>query len=172
AEVPLRILEDDVLEQVGADRERFGTAGGAAPVQLAPRLEPGEDRLASLRVLDARVNPARGLDLWRGQARGRVAGLALRDDRVEAATERLADETVLQPILRVAGVERGAMNDRVLARGNHARRVVERRLRVHQHLHALVDAVVAGRAREDRVEVGGKALHLLERHPSAARAAV
>ena len=50
--------------------------------------------------------------------------------------------------------------------------IVERRFRVHQHLHALVHAVVAGRAGEDCVEVGGEALRFLERHPTAARAAI
>ncbi len=176
AEVPLRILEDDVLEQVAADRERLRAAGGTAPVQFAARLETGKDQFACFGILHARVNLARGFDLRRGQAIRRVrkdpASTTLKDARIEVAVERFTDQTVLQAILRVARVERGAMNHWILARRDHARRVVERRLRVHQHLHALIHAVVAGCAGENRVEVGGESLRFLERHASAAGAAI
>ena len=42
-EIPARILEDDVLEQIAADRERRRAAGRTAPRQLAARLQPGKD---------------------------------------------------------------------------------------------------------------------------------
>ena len=64
------------------------------------------------------------------------------------------------------------MKHGVLRGRNEAGGIVERRFRVHQHPHALIHAVVAGRAREDGVEVGRKALRLLECHAPPAGATV
>src|SRR6185369_3962352 len=93
AKVPLRILEHDELEEVGADRERFWTTGGTAPAQLAARLETRKDAFARLRIGDAGIELSRRFDLRCGQAVRCVAGLALRDCRIDMATERLADQS-------------------------------------------------------------------------------
>ena len=121
---------------------------------------------------DPRVDFGRRSDLARGQAVGRVGAFALEHLGIETAMQRIADQTVLQPVRCVARGERRAVNHGILARRNEAFRMIERRFRIHQHLHALVHAVVPGRAGEDGVEVGGKALRLLEGHAAAAGAAV
>src|SRR5262245_27095775 len=78
AEVPLRILEDDELEEISAHRERFRTARRAAPAQLAAGLEARKDSFARLGIRYARIELASGLHLWRREAVRRVAGFALR----------------------------------------------------------------------------------------------
>ena len=87
------------------------------------------------------------------------------------AVQDVFDNPVLQAVERVAGVERGAMNGRVLGRRNDALRRLVRRLPLHHEAERLVAAVVGRRAREDGVEVGGVSLRFLERHAAAARAA-
>src|SRR5262245_65066861 len=91
-EVPLRVLEDDELEEISADRERFRAARRPAPAQLAARLEARKDPFARLGIDHARVKLARGLHLRRGQTVRRVTDFALRHGRIDAAAERLADE--------------------------------------------------------------------------------
>src|SRR5207237_6763721 len=63
AEVPLRILEDDELEEIGADGERFRAARRAAPAQLAAGLEARKDPFARFGIRHTRIQLPRGLDL-------------------------------------------------------------------------------------------------------------
>ncbi len=170
--IPVRILEQDVLEDVVAHVERKLAAGDRRPLQLAARLEAGEDQLTGLRVRCAGVQPADRLHLRRRQARiGIRACLALDDLRIEAAAEDVFDEPVLQPVERVARLQRRAVNRGVRRRRDDALRRLVRRLPLRHEAERFVAPVVRGRAGENRVEVGGVALRLLERHSAAARAA-
>ena len=78
-----------------------------APLQFAPGFEAARYLRAGLRVDDRRVDAARGDDLRVRQATGSITALALERRRVEPARRRVGDEAVLQPVERVAGLERG-----------------------------------------------------------------
>src|SRR5208282_1853632 len=41
AEIPIRISENDALEEAGADAQRLGTSHHESPAQLAARIEAG-----------------------------------------------------------------------------------------------------------------------------------
>jgi hypothetical protein len=170
--IPRRILQEDVLEDVVADVERFAAAGDRRPLQFAARLEARENHVAGLGVLRASVQPADRFNLWRCKARVVVrARVALNHLRIEMAARDVLDEAVLQSIEAVARVERRAVNGRVLRGRDHALRRLVRRLPFRHEAESFVAAVVGRRTREDGVEVGGIALRFLKRHPPPARAA-
>src|ERR1700741_3976120 len=66
------------------------------------------------------VNLPGGFDLRGGQARGAVAAAARENTWIEVARRGIGDETVLQPVARIARGERGLVDDRVLRRRNVA----------------------------------------------------
>ena len=175
--IPVRILQQDVLEDVVADVERLAAASHRRPLRLAARLEAGKDHFAGLRVLETRVQLAHGFDLRRREARlicrvRKDPALTTLDHlRIEMAAQDVFDQPILQPVERVARLERRAMDGGVLRRRDDAVRRFVRRLPLHHEAERFVAAVVRGRAREDGVEVGGVALRFLERHAAAARAA-
>ena len=108
--IPVRILEDDVLEVVHgvADRHR-------RPPQLAAPLEAREDLLARPRVRRARRTPACTASTC-GAVRHEVwsAPAAGQDARIEATRERILDHAVRGAVVAVARGQGPRVNRRQL----------------------------------------------------------
>ena len=170
-EIPVRILEDDVFEKVVGHGQRPRTARGAGPAQLAARLEAGKNFLAGFRVDQRRVDFFGRLDLSGREAIRAVGAFALRHRRVEFAVWGIADDTVLDAVARIAGVESGLVQHGIFFRRNPAGRILERGLGDRYQLKTLGGAVVTWIAGDDAFEIGGKTLRLHESLPAASRAA-
>ena len=172
AKIPVWILEHYVLEQIVGDAKRLWSGSLAGPEQLASRFQAGRDFLARLWVFQSAVDPFRRLHLRPREATRTVGPLALGHVRVEVATRRIIDETILHAIERVACVEHGLMKDRILARRDHAGWIVEGRLGDRHQLEAHVRPRICGSSGDDAVEILGKALRLLKSLSATVRAAV
>ena len=147
------VVEDDVLEELDGLGNRPWSCQ-RIPHQLASGLQRRKDLLPSRWRHGRRVDPARRFDLRRGQARRLVGAGALQDLRVEPALPRIVDQAILEAVGGVAGVDRRAMDGRVLGRGNVARRAAVNGVRHPQLRDQLMGSMVDRGSGDDAVVVG------------------
>src|SRR5215813_12566403 len=113
---------------IGSNRKWLGSARKSCPSVLTARLETRKDLLIRARILERAVDLACGVHLpWRQTIRC-VAGLACEDSRVEMASCRVFQHTVLDAVECVTSAENRLMNNRILLTGNHGSRIRERRV--------------------------------------------
>ena len=156
--VPGRILEHDVPIERDGERIRRG-AGHRLPSQLAAGRQRPVDRLFRAAVHRCGVDGSHRLDLRLRQAVGAVTALAEQDRRIESAARRILDQAVGGAVLRVAGIQRRAMDHRILRRRHVAGRRLVRGL-VDPHLVDAVSRAVVGEADGGRdVQILGVPLH-------------
>ena len=161
-EVPVRILEHDVLEMIRDDRKGIGPARHGAPPELAARLEAGKNRFRATRIGRARIDLFRRLHLRRRQARGPIVCRAEQRLWIEAAPHWIFDEAVLGTVGRVARLDRRFVNHRILLFRNVARRIFQRGLTNPQATEHEMRPEIGRRAGDDAVVVGGKTLRFRE----------
>ena len=78
------------------------------------------------------------------------------------AARRIADQTILQPVLRVASCDGGLVNQRIFLRRDVAGRIFQRGLRHPESLDGAVCPVQNGRPGGDAVEIVRKSLRFLQ----------
>ena len=121
--VPGRILEHDVLVVIDGQRGRLRPAHDRAPAKLGAGRVAGKHLLTARRLRRAHER-SRGLNLPGRQAFPAVRPFRHASDlRIEMAARRIADEAVLDAIQRVARVEHGAVDHRVLFARDERRRL-------------------------------------------------
>ena len=84
----------------------------------------------------------------------------------------IADQSVLQPVDRVTGVQDSFVDHRVLARRNVIGFVLVNSLRQRNGPGIEVDAIIRGRAGDDAVEVRRISLRFVQRLAAARRASI
>ena len=126
--VPIRILEDDVLERFQSIHVRVRTAEHARPPELGARLEAREDQFAGATILHRAHDDLRGFQLRGGQTIRTVGAAAREHGRVEAAARRILDKAILDTIELVAGIEHRLMNDSMLFLRDEAGLILQHRL--------------------------------------------
>jgi len=115
--VPVGILVHDVAELVQEKIGRARTAHETSPPELGARLKPREEDFACSSG-GGTYDGLRGLDLAWGQAVGAIRTLTLQFSEIDVTAFWVLDQTVLQSIISIAGVENGTMNHWVLVRGD------------------------------------------------------
>ena len=104
--VPVGILVHDVAELVQEEIGRARTAGETSPPELGPRLKAREEDFACSSG-GGTYDGLRGLDLAWGQAVGAIRTLTLQFSEIDVTAFWVLDQTVLQSIISIAGVENG-----------------------------------------------------------------
>ena len=142
--------------------KRVGTSRHGAPPELAARLETGKDLFRGSRVRRARIDLLRRVHLRRSEARRPIVARAEQRLRIKMTAQGIFDETVLDAVVRVAGVDRRFVNHRVLLAGDVARRIFECGLPDPQSAHHQMGPEIGGCARHDAVVIGGETLCFFE----------
>src|ERR1700683_4713174 len=91
-----------------------------------------------------------------------AALLAFDRRRIEMATGRIADQTILQPVLLVAGCDGGLVNQWIFLRGDETSGVFQRVLRHPKSLSGTVCPVQNRRAGGDTVVIVRKSLRFFQ----------
>src|SRR5262249_9756668 len=158
------IAEAHAADHGHVDRERLLAVHDERPArivrlrELAAGLEPRIQLLARARVFRAGVDLLRGFDLRRRETLARAAARALQGARIETAGARVAQNSVLHAVARVALRDRRVAQQHEIGRGEHGAGRLQRGVRGPELTHVQVREAIHGRARYDAVVIIGIAL--------------
>ena len=111
--IPLGVLVHHVAEMVHRNLEGLRTSQ-SGPTQLASHLQAGKDFLPRARVFRRAVDLASHFHLRRREAVGGVVVLAFEHLRIEAAARRIFQNAIADAVKRVARLDGGFMDERIL----------------------------------------------------------
>ena len=148
------IAGEDEAGVIVADGEGSRSAV-SGPSQLAAGREARVKLGSRSGVNRARVNLARRFHLGRGETARRVAAGAEQRGGVELTAARIFDDAIGYAIERIAGVERGVIEQRIFGGRNVGGIVPVNNLRDPERPHGAACPIGGGRSGNDAVEILG-----------------